>query len=66
MLIFRRYKGRPPKYPFARMLVGNRFWVPDQTTDDNAAICARMYARNTGKRFSTRTIPSGVLIERIA
>lgn len=57
-------RGRPPKYPWADLEVGDSFFVKGKRPIDLGEITQRM-ARRTGFRFITRTVQGGVRVWRI-
>lgn len=59
-------RGRPAKYPFAEMAVGDCYEVKDQEQFTRAAKAAFRYGARHGKKFSTRTTNEGLRIWRIA
>lgn len=56
--------GRPIKYGFDRMQVGDSIFVPEQGSDGGACVSARDYAKRHGLRFSTQQENGGVRIWR--
>jgi hypothetical protein len=57
--------GRPPKYPWAEMEVGDSFFVLNATTD-NLSAAGTMAAKRSGRKFTTRKENGGVRVWRIA
>lgn len=51
----RRGKGRPRKYPFETMEVGDMFFVPNRTKN-NMTTHASAVGSKLGKKFATRRI----------
>ena len=69
----KRSSGRPSKYPFSEMKVGDSFFIPVADHIDiwnvagavrNAANMARIRDKTIG-RFSTRKVEGGVRVWRI-
>jgi hypothetical protein len=60
-----RRGGRPMKYGFHRLEVGQSIFVPGQSTSDGAYASAKQYARANGVRFSGRKVEGGVRIWRV-
>lgn len=58
--------GRPAKYPFREMSVGDSIFFDDQPkgSQSNPAVAARVVARDWGWSFVTRKEGSGVRIWR--
>jgi hypothetical protein len=57
--------GRPPKYPFGDMAVGDSvFFGGDASETMNPKLAARAYGRYHGKKFTTRKQDGGVRIWR--
>jgi hypothetical protein len=59
-----RRNPRGSMYPFAEMEIGDSFFVPDGTTKTISA-AAQYFTKNLGRRFTVRTIDSGVRVWRI-
>lgn len=57
--------GRPPKYPFGKMEVGQSVFFGGESSSSKAAIAAHAYGRRQGKRFSARKADGGVRIWRV-
>ena len=60
--------GRPPKYPFAIMEVGDSFMIPslDAKKIRSARTAATLYGRNHKKKFISRKQENGLRVWRIA
>lgn len=63
-----RTRGRPAKYPFKDMVVGDSVFFPGESTTpgNNVYVAAQMHARMNGKKFSGRTMDGGLRIWRVA
>lgn len=59
-------RGRPPKYPFHAMEVGQSVFVEGQTTQGLAPMAARLHGKAHGKTFTSRSQDGGVRIWRVA
>lgn len=59
-------RGRPFKYPFYKMDVGQSIFVQHETTKCKAAMAARSYGRASGTKFAARPEADGVRIWRVA
>ena len=57
--------GRPAKYPFTKMEVGDSVFIAGGRQGCNELNAAKVYANRTGKRFSSRTVDGGLRIWRI-
>ena len=57
-------KGRPSKYPWAVMKVGDSFFVPGIKTVQIAGV-AQSQARNHGTKWTTRAVNGGARVWRI-
>lgn len=57
--------GRPMKYPWADMSVGDSIMVEGQDTQGPAATAARTWARGKGISFSARSVDGGARIWRV-
>ena len=56
--------GRPSRYPFADMEVGDSFFVPDAPA--NRLACAATWAtKRYNRRFITRVVEHGVRVWRV-
>lgn len=55
--------GRPPKYPFSRLLPGDRVIVP---ASDSARVCAQQWGQRHGVMLETTRTERGLLVERVA
>jgi len=56
--------GRPPKYPWADMRVGDSFYVPGMTPSQMSSAWRRARAK-LGHKYSARTERDGVRVWRI-
>jgi len=56
--------GRPKKYPFAEMEVGDSFFVPQEKVR-SASKSASMYKAAHGGDFTRRSVEGGVRIWRV-
>jgi hypothetical protein len=60
-------RGRPAKYPFADLDVGQCFTIPaDEVQLGTARVLAMQWGKRLGRRFSCHTTPEGWRIERVA
>lgn len=59
-------RGRPAKYPFAKMEIGDCYEVEGLDQGKRAAKAAFRYGARHGMKFSTRTTDEGLRIWRIA
>lgn len=58
--------GRPAKYPFADMAVGDSVFIPGDTRSSlNARSSALKFGTRSGRRFITREEPGGIRIWRV-
>lgn len=57
--------GRPPKYPFAKMDVGQSVFFDGESYSSKVCIAAHAYGRRHGKRFSTRSVDGGLRVWRV-
>jgi len=57
--------GRPPKYPFANMEIGDSIFVEGAKIPCKEYIAAQQFASRHGWKFSGRRIDGGVRIWRI-
>lgn len=53
------------KYPWKSMDVGDSIFVPEQKILGGAYSSAKAYGRKFGKKFSARSVDSGIRIWRI-
>ena len=64
--LIKRSKGRPPKYPFGIMAVGDSFFVEGESLPlSKAYLASSQYAMRHGLKFSGRTTERGVRIWRV-
>ena len=62
----RKKRGGPVIYPFADMAIGEILTVTWETGNPPSAKCAASHAgKRLGRRFTTRTTPDGIEIERV-
>jgi len=57
------WKGRPRKYPFNKMEVGDSFFTKNPRA--NVAAAARMHGRRHGVKFASKVTKKGCRIWRI-
>jgi len=57
-------RGRPSRYPWTTMDVGDSFFIPGKTAHDFSGIASGAGFR-TGRKFTTRTVEGGVRVWRI-
>lgn len=57
--------GRPRKYQFYDLAVGQKIFVEGQNSQGSVASCARIHGKKHSKGFACRTREGGVLITRI-
>jgi len=56
----------PAKFPFAKMLIGDSFLVPESISKSTVAVYATRYAKKTGyAKFTFRKTPDGYRCWRI-
>lgn len=60
--------GRHPKYPFARLSVGDSFFAAGTTAQEKTRVesAARSFGVDNGVKFTTQRSPDGVRVWRIA
>ena len=58
-------EGRPRRYPFPDMAVGDSFLITDADMIKNARSAAWMYSKRHGGRFSCRKVPEGWRVWRV-
>jgi hypothetical protein len=58
-------QGRPPKYPFEKLSVGESFLAHNETMK-RVSNSASMYGRTHGIKFACRTVEGGVRVWRVA
>jgi hypothetical protein len=61
-------RGRPPKYPFGKMEIGDSFFVnfTGDASRCNEVVAAYQYGRQNNKAFSARKEDGGIRIWRIS
>lgn len=59
-------RGRPKKYDFSDMDVGDSVLIRGEDTSGRAYLAANQYGRRTGKKFTGRSMDGGVRIWRVA
>jgi len=57
--------GRPPKYPFHQMGVGESVFIDGQGMKGSAYRCARHYAQSHDKKFCAKELDGGIRIWRV-
>lgn len=62
----KKKKKRAEKYPWARMEVGDSFFVPNKSTGAMSAAAVLAKKRHPTKKFSVRTMTDGVRVWRTA
>lgn len=64
--LIKKSKGRPPKYPFETMEVGDSFFAEGESLPSSRAyLASSQYAMRHGLKFSGRTTERGVRIWRV-
>ncbi len=58
--------GRPPRYPYREMEVGDSFLIPNSDLVPSATQSAHTHARRVGIKVTVRTVADGVRVWRIA
>ena len=61
----KKSRGRPPKYPFDDMEVGDSFLAEGQDWDDGGRCAANNHGRRKNKRFIARKQENGIRIWRV-
>ena len=62
-------KGRPTKYPFRQMKVGDSFFVPDENGKkmrDVVGASTANWGKAHGAKFSCRSVDGGTRVWRVA
>lgn len=59
-------KGRPAKYPFGEMDIGDSVFIEGQAVGGSAYLSAMQHARLHSKKFTGRTVEGGLRIWRVA
>ena len=58
-------RGRPPKYPFSKMEVGDSAFFPGEKTLSNTYMAAANIGNRKGWKFSSRAVEGGIRIWRV-
>ena len=56
---------RRTKYPFAKMKIGDSFFVPNGKVNTISVSVATFHKNNKPKRFTCRTVEGGIRVWRI-
>lgn len=56
--------GRPTKYPFGKMDIGDSFFIPKDSAG-SASQCASIYKKKHGGNFTRRQVVGGFRIWRV-
>jgi len=59
------HRGRPEKYPWAQMEIGDCFFVPENTSKHTTSV-AYFAGKRHDMKFSARTVAGGSRIWRVA
>ena len=57
-------RGRPAKYPFSQMEVGDSVFASGESTTGRTYIAACAFGKYRGWKFSGKSVPGGVRIWR--
>jgi hypothetical protein len=62
----RKYgSGRPPKYPWGEMDVGDSFYAPGVRRQSMSGLALRAQKSLPGKKWAVRTVEGGVRVWRV-